>query len=490
MSSKRQTRAGKAKAPAKSPSVVIESDYEDPTVSPGAPVTPSPSTPKRKRASKSNEASFTVAPLNLAATDSPVPSPSKKPRKALPEHDALSPVHETIADENVFVDQDGSETDAADAKSEGSSNFSDADEPGGSAEHTPAADNDGMTDPVYEHTMLKGKKAVQLTRLPSVCAFSDAKMYDPALVKKRLHKGLPALPNYGLVPYNDPAVQEYDPTTGDVIVPRITLDSLQAGYKSLQKGYLISFLKFTEAGGLGNPSQADPRNFIARQGYCKPDSETWELVRADSLKTMSWMSLAVGSGSQIIHGIRPAFGDSPKKLIYKFVAGIGVQGYADRAEAFFPTCFGHESMRAEILEGSMVYQTRNKRVNAPVDDAPAEASPKASSSKAAPQTPVSKSTSMLGRLQLSNVSAHRPRPMPANPMSGYDFTADVPIYDGRKTKFVPDQILTAVLTLNKWHGEIPNGACFLVVYNAQANRYQDYPWKLTFYIRFAIILAA
>ncbi|KAH6891700.1 hypothetical protein BKA70DRAFT_1441114 [Coprinopsis sp. MPI-PUGE-AT-0042] len=333
--------------------------------------------------------------------------------------------------------------------------------------------------------MVQGKQVVSIVRLPSVSAFSDKRLYDPALVKKGLHKGLPALPNYGLVPYNDPSVQE-----GDVVVPRITLDSFLDGYKSLQKGYLLSFLEFTRTDMLANPSRANPQEFIARQGYCKIDSQTWDLVNPDSSKIMSWISLAAASDSQIIHGIRPTFGDSPKKLFYKFVAGIGVQGYADRAEAFFPTCFGHESMRAEILEGSMVYQTRNKRTSNPVDDTPNDASPTASSSKASPQTPVSKSASKLGRLQISNVSTRRPRPTPSNPMSGYDFTADVPIYDGRHTKLVPDQIFSAVLNLNKWHGEIPNGACFLVVYNAQANRYKDFPWKITFYIRFAIILAA
>ncbi|KAH6911643.1 hypothetical protein BKA70DRAFT_1423402 [Coprinopsis sp. MPI-PUGE-AT-0042] len=491
MSTRRQTRAAKTKAAHKSPPIVNESEYEDPIASPA---TPTPATPKRKRGTK--EATFTVPPLKLAATDSPIPSPSKKPRKALPEHDALSPVPQSQEDENVFVEKEDSQALASGEEEDGPSTYSEADErsksPGQSPEPAgPNGMNDGMTDPVYEETIVKNKKVIKIGQLPSVCAFSDRKLFDPVIVKKAMHLNLPALPNYILTSYKEASVQEVDPNSGEVLVPRVTVSSLLSTYKHLQKEYIISLVEFVQADGLANPARADPRSFMARQGYCKPDSETYELAKADGSKIMTWVSLVVVSDCQIVHGITPTFGDSPKKLLYKFVAGIGIQGESDRAESFFPTCFGHESLVAEFAEGGLVYQTRNKRTNVPVDEAPTSSSPRTPNSKAraAPQTPVSKSTSMLGKLQLTNISG-RPRPTPANPLSGYDFTADVPIYDGRESKIVPEELLSTVLTLKKWRGEIPRGSCVLIVYNAQANQYKEYPWKLTLYIRFAVVIGS
>ncbi|KAH6886517.1 hypothetical protein BKA70DRAFT_1444400 [Coprinopsis sp. MPI-PUGE-AT-0042] len=487
MSSRRSARnVGKAKASHKSPSVVAESDYEDST--------PTPVTPKRKRAAK-DVTTFSAPPPAMGKLASPGPSPSKKPRKALPEHDALSPVPDSTTDENVFLDQakavdgttsldqakaaDGTSsldkaaaaTDAESSEGEGPSTLSDADEPVENQGN--GSQVDALTEPVYEERVVRSKKVQRITHLPSVCAFSDARLFDPAISQKGLHQGLPPLPHRYIVGYGDHAVQEINPETGEPYVRRFDVAALRQAHPKLSKAYILSLLTFVRKDAVANPARADPRDFIVREGYSRSDSSAMEIATSDGSKIMTWLSLVVASGSKIVDGILPSFGS--KRLVYKFLSGVQSQGDGDRKEAFFPTMFGHDSLYAEIIEGGIAYQTRYKKNFTPADDT-------------GPVSPVSKSTSMLGGLKLTNV-ASRPRPTPVNAMSGYDFSADVPIYDGRNVKIDPACILSVILSLNKWQGEIPDGACVLVAYTAQANQYKDNPWKLTLYIRFAVVVA-
>jgi hypothetical protein len=130
---------------------------------------------------------------------------------------------------------------------------------------------------------------------------------------------------------------------------------------ALISSYLLSLAGFVEADGLANPARADPRRFLARQGYSKAGSQSFELTDKSGAKVMTWVSLVVTSDCKIIHGLTPTFGDSSRKLLYKYVAGIGLQGFGDRSESFFPTMFGHDNLVAEFAEGGLVYQTRNKR---------------------------------------------------------------------------------------------------------------------------------
>jgi hypothetical protein len=210
--------------------------------------------------------------------------------------------------------------------------------------------------------------------------------------------------------------------SGQPLVCRVDIDAFTASYKELTTeyvtitfivppyahklfySYLVSLFSFVQAGGIVNPARVDPMLLYARQGYSKADSQTLELAFRDTKRIVSFATIIVSSGCKLEHGKEQVYGQN--NIIYKYVAGFLSRGDGDRTEAFFPTSFGEESLYAEFNDGAMTFQTRNKRMSAPTPQA----------------SPVSKSSSMLGKLKLSQVAA-RPTPLPANVMSGFDFNS-------------------------------------------------------------------
>ncbi|KAH6902959.1 hypothetical protein BKA70DRAFT_1433936 [Coprinopsis sp. MPI-PUGE-AT-0042] len=270
-----------------------------------------------------------------------------------------------------------------------------------------------------------------------------------------------ALTGYG-------SAQGIDPETNEVTVTRVEIDNILEHYKDLKLDYLLSLITFVEGGELYNPARANPMDFAVRDGYSKQNSITKEIVHGETRKVVTFISFLASAGSELVSGKRPIWTNG---LVYKYAAGYFTRGDGDRAEAFFPTVFNHQPLQAEFNEGGATFQTRNK--------------PTVSSTESSP----SKTSPGKGRLQLSNVPS-RARFAPSNITSGFNFDSEVPVYDGRNTKIDLKTLLGHIGALPSWRGEIPDGTCMLVAYTAVCSQYSSNPWKVTFYIRFAVVIAA